>query len=119
MPEKLTGYLLLVCGLLLIAYSVFSIYQVFTNAAKPIQLFTGQGVSLDLGSLIPTDLPVQPKSAKTEVISASYLNDISNITAHYLLMSFLVSVGFKVSSLGIQLLRPIEVKLHTTESKAR
>lgn len=108
MSEKITGYLLLFLGLLVIGYSAVSIYQVFTKRAQPINLFTGPGISLDLSAYMP---PGTPKS-KTDLVSANTLNDISNLSAHYLLMSFLLGVGFKVSSLGIQLLRPIEVKLN-------
>lgn len=109
MSEKITGYLLLFLGLLVIGYSAISIYLVFTKKTQPIQLFTGSGISLDLSGYMP---PGTPKS-KTDLVSANTLNDISNISAHYLLMTFFVGVGFKVSSLGIQLLRPIEVKLNS------
>ena len=99
MSEKVTGYLLLLLGLVLIGFSAFSVYQVFTKRAQPLQLFSEAGISLNF------------PDAKTELVSANYLNSVSNLTSHYLLMSFLVSIGFKISSLGIQLLRPIEVKL--------
>ena len=109
MSEKITGYILLFLGLLVIGYSSISIYQVFTKKAQPIQLFTGSGISLDLSGYMP---PGTPKS-KTDLVPANTLNEISNLSAHYLLMSFLLGVGFKVSTLGIQLLRPIEVKLQS------
>ena len=105
MSEKITGYLLLIGGLVIIFFSALNIYQVFTQQAQPIQLFSGEGIKVEIpGSKTPSEL-----------VSADYLNEISNITAHYLLMSFLVSIGFKVSSLGTQLLRPIEVKLQAKQ----
>lgn len=101
MSEKITGYVLLFLGLLVIGYSAFNIYQVFTKQSQPIQLISGEGIKVEIpGSKTPSEL-----------IPADQLNEISNLTAHYLLMSFLVSIGFKVSSLGTQLLRPIEVKI--------
>jgi hypothetical protein len=88
------------------AISVFSIYQVFTKQSQPVQLFSGEGIKVEIpGSQTPSEL-----------ISADYLNYTSNPTVHYLLMSFLVSVGFKVSTLGVQLLRPIEVKVQARPS---
>lgn len=103
MSEKITGYLLLLGGLVIMFYSAYNIYQVFTKQTQPIQLFAGQGISVEIpGSQTPSEL-----------VSADYLNYTSNLTVHYLLMSFLVSVGFKVSSLGVLLLRPIEVKLQS------
>ena len=105
MSEKISGYLLLLGGLIIIFYSAFSIYQVFTKQSQPIQLFSGEGIKVEIpGSKAPSEL-----------IPADQLNEISNLTAHYLLMSFLVSIGFKISSLGVQLLRPIEVKLATKQ----
>lgn len=101
MSEKITGYLLLFLGLLVIGVSSFNLYQVFTKKLSPVQFFTGPGISVS----------VPGTTTQQEVIPAQTLNDASNLTLHYLLVTFLVSVGFKVSSLGIQLLRPIEVKL--------
>ena len=101
MSEKITGYLLLSLGLAAMLLSAFSIYSVFTKKARPIDLFTSPGIIFQ----------------NTELIPASSLNDISNLSAHYFLMSFLLSVGFKVSSLGIQLLRPVEIKLNSKESQ--
>ncbi|TSC85239.1 MAG: Uncharacterized protein G01um101416_1018 [Microgenomates group bacterium Gr01-1014_16] len=106
MTEKITGYLLLTIGLLTICLSAFNIYQVFTKQIEPTKLFSGEGIKVEIpGSTTPSEL-----------VSADYLNYTSNLTVHYLLMSFLVSVGFKISSLGVQLLRPIEVKLSTSNS---
>jgi len=101
LSEKVTGYLLLVTGLLTIGLSSFSIYQVFTKKAQPVKLVSSQPFKIELA----------PGAPPTELMSAEILNTISNLTAHYFLMSFLAMVGFKISSLGIQLLRPIEVKL--------
>ncbi len=105
MTEKITGYLLLLGGLVIIFFSAFNIYQVFTKQIQAIQLFSGEGIKVEIPGL----------KAPSELIPADQLNEISNLTAHYLLMSFLVSIGFKVSSLGIQLLRPIDVKLATKQ----
>lgn len=103
LSEKLTGYLLLFLGILVIGYSSFSIYQVFTKKAKPVELFNSPSFQIELA----------PNSKPVELMSAETLDTISNLTAHYFLMSFLAMVGFKISSLGIQLLRPIEVKLQS------
>jgi len=108
MSEKIVGYLLLAAGLIAIVLSAANVYQVFTKRLQPIPLFTLSPVSLDLGQLVP-GAPVG--ASKAELFPASDLNFISNLTAHYLLMSFFISVGAKISSLGINLLRPIEVKV--------
>lgn len=109
MTEKITGYCLLVFGIFLILGSALSVYRVFTNQARPVQVFNFEPISLDLGqSLIP--IP------KAQIISAAMLNDTSNLAAHLFLMGFIASVGQKLASLGIQLIRPIVVKLNEQKS---
>lgn len=106
MSEKISGYLLLVIGLIIILISAFQVYQVFTGAQAPLSLSNSSGVS---ASLMPGTPPV-------ELIPAADINELANITLTYLLMTFLVTVGYKISSLGVQLLRPIEVKLSAKQS---
>jgi hypothetical protein len=115
MSEKIVGYLLLTVGLLTIGLSAFNIYQVFTKKIQPLQLFTGPGISFDLSGYLP-EVPGSKPAPKTDLVSASTINEISNLSAHYLLISFLAGIGFKVSSLGIQLLRPVEIKIQPKSS---
>jgi hypothetical protein len=104
--EKIIGYSLLFVGIFLIIVSVFSVFQVFTGAVKPVQLFQMQGISLDLGTQNGIKLP------STEIVPAAMLNDTTNLFVHLLLMGFIASTGQKLASLGIELLRPIVVKLN-------
>ena len=116
MTEKTVGYLLLVAGLVFIAISTFSIYQVLTGRAGPVALFDSPSLSIDIGQMMSPELLRPGAQTKSELLPASELNKISNLTIHYLLMGFLVSVGFRVSTLGVQLLRPVEVKFRTKEA---
>lgn len=100
MSEKIIGYTLLVCGIAIILFSAFNVYFVFTGQAQPIHLFNFPAVSL---AVVPGAKPV-------ELVSADMLNQTSNVFAHLFLMGFLASIGEKLASLGIQLLRPIVVK---------
>jgi hypothetical protein len=102
MPEKTTGYILLISGLILIGISAFSVYQVFTKQAPPINYFSLASISVNI-----------PNASVVELMSGKTMSDSANLTIHIILMSFLVGVGSKIASLGIQLLRPIEVKLNT------
>ena len=123
MSEKIIGYILLILGLIIIFFSGFSVYQVFTKQAKPAQLFNFKGIGLDTSSIISNSLPPEfaqmvPKNsggATQEIIPPALLNESSNIFAHLMLMGFLMSLGAKIASLGIQLVRPIVVKLKTKE----
>ena len=121
MSEKIVGYILLIVGTLVIFASAFSAYEVFTKKTEPIQLFNFSGISINMANLLGSGdgltaeqqaaLERQKASIKPqEIVSASMINDTSNFAAHLFLMGFLVTVGYKVASLGVNLLRPIVVK---------
>jgi len=111
MPEKRMGYFLVGIGLSLILISAVSVFVVFTGRVKPAPVFRQPGISLDMSQI--AGLPTLPGSKPTpvELLSASALNDISNLTLHILLMGFIAGIGYKIALLGVQLLRPVEVKL--------
>lgn len=118
MSEKITGYTLLIFGVVIMTLCVVNIFMVFTKKASPVQLFNYSGISLDLSSLtsgLNETIPQNSKNAfptkKSELISGAMLNDSSNLLAHIFLIGFVSSFGFKISSLGVQLIRPVVVKL--------
>lgn len=118
MPDKLIGYILLVTGIMIMFFSGVSVYQVFTKQTKPVQLFSFSGVSLDLNQMLAGSLPAGqisqlPKSPQAQIIAPEMLNDTSNLFAHLMLMGFLVSLGYKIATLGTYLMRSIKVNLKT------
>jgi len=115
---KVTGYVLLVLGIAGMLGSAASVFLVFTRQSQPVQLFHLPSFSVDLSQLSGYSYPGEEKQAtsSTELFSASAMNDIANLSAHFILMGFLVSVGYKVASLGIQMLRPIEVQLRSIDA---
>lgn len=133
MSEKVIGYLLLATGIIFIGFSTYSLYSVFVKKAKPINLFSYPAISIDPNQFapqlsIPSQISLPPETAqnleqlqvenqtkKTEIISADMLNDSANIFAHLMLMGFLATIGFKLASLGISLIRPIIVRLRLKE----
>ena len=48
---------------------------------------------------------------KLDILPPEVLNQTLNMTTHFFLMSFLLGFGYKLASLGVQLIRPINVKL--------
>ncbi len=126
MSEKIIGYTLLFLGLLIMAVSAVNIYMVFTNKTKPFEVFNiesnndSQAGSIDVNDLIKQlqsgnsnaknpDIP-QPK---IDILPPEVLNHSLNLTTHFFLMSFVVGFGYKLASLGVQLVRPIKVKLRS------
>ena len=102
MPEKTIGYTLLFSGLALIIIVSVNVFQVFTKQTPPVHYFNLPSITVNISNASPVEL-----------LSGQTMSDTANLTIHLVLMSFLAGVGAKVSSLGIQLLRPVEVKLNS------
>jgi hypothetical protein len=128
MTEKIIGYTLLFTGLIVIAGASMSVYQVFTGKSQPVQVFSFPSLKIDPSAFTPqvdfTDqLPEELQGVITrnqpnaepheiELFPADMLNTMANTGAHLMLMSFIVTVGFRVAELGVKLTRPIVVRLN-------
>ena len=133
MSERVTGYVLLSSGILIMIFTAFQIIGVFTGKAKPIEIFkmeslpisTSQTKQITQSNEI-TELLQQlqqsgespqlnnlqlPSAAMPQLIDPKMLNSVLNMAVYYVIMQFLFSLGYKFSSLGVQMLRPIVVKV--------
>jgi hypothetical protein len=124
MSEKLVGYILLSAGILIILGSVLNVYQVFNKQASAVNLFSFPGISIDLGKVVASQLPKdvtlpQGAAMQQEIIPAKMLNESANIAAHLFLMGFVASAGYKIASLGVEILRPIQVKVRETSEQTQ
>lgn len=107
--NKVIGYLLLLLGLIMIAYPVYNVYQVFKGQTLPYNLFFFKPVSIDLSKMI--EGASTNTNLSQELISSELLNKPMNLAAHVILMGFIVSAGFKIASLGVMMVRTIKVKV--------
>jgi hypothetical protein len=114
MDHKIVGYLLLLSGIILIGFATFNTYQVFTGQTQSVNLFSSKGISVDLKQLQPAGETTT--NSQLELLSADTFNKAFNLSFHLFLMGFVASTGFKLASLGNQLLRPIDVHLKTIET---
>ena len=116
MTEKILGYILIAVGVAVIVVSALNVYWVFTGQAQPVNPFNLPGVSLDFGGMAggaeqQQALKESGATLKTELLAPDVVNQPLNYAAHLLLVGFMASVGFKLASLGVMLVRPIKVKL--------
>ena len=121
MSERVSGYLLLIGGIALITFAVVNVYFVFTDQMKPFPLFDFPSIGIDLSSATEISLSQElqdsgvtigdAENQTQELLPGEVLSQTSNIIAHLILMGFLVNAGYKLASLGTQLLRPIVVKV--------
>jgi hypothetical protein len=122
MSERVTGYLLLIIGVLLVIGSLAGVYFVFTGRIQPYPIFNLPAITLDLSGLMEAEgqeaqqLSESGASLQTELVKGEVLNKPLNLVASLLFMSFLLNVGFKIGSLGVQLIRPIKVVLKGEKS---
>lgn len=115
MTEKVTGYLLVAAGIIVIIFSAFSVYSVFTGKAQAVELFKFDGVSISARALLSPEMaaqiPSDQKLPDIEILPADMVNSTTNILAHMFLMGFIASIGYKVAMLGVNLLKPVVVKV--------
>jgi hypothetical protein len=120
MSERIVGYLFLALGLLMIIGSAFGVYYVFTGKFQTFEVFSLPPITLDLSGLMQAenpDMALPPQAnLETELVKSDVLNKPLNLIAHILFMGFLMNVGFKIASLGVQLVRPIKVTVKGEKS---
>ncbi len=121
MTEKTTGYILLIIGIIIMIFATIQIILVFTGKANPIDIFqyekssTTSSADLDLNTLL---MQMQSGSAQSSnslpslpFLDPEVINKSLNLLVYYLIMQFLLGLGYKFASLGIQLIRPLNITL--------
>lgn len=110
MGEKNLGYVLLCAGLFFMILAVAVIVLTLMNKISPITVFNIPAPTINTSSFMPA-IPGLPKSegADISVLPTDAFNKILNIGAEFMLMYFILSFGFKLSDLGVKMLRPIKI----------
>jgi len=103
--EKILGYVLFCIGLFCIAFAFYSMYNVFTNLIQPPEIFKMKSLSFSLSAGAANPSTVMDIALDSEV------RKIVNMFIYYLFMLFIVMVGSKISSLGIQFVKEIKVDM--------
>jgi len=98
--EKIVGYVLLAVGVVVIFFSIYQMWVVFTGGSPPPKLFNFSDVSI-------------PGAQGQNVIlmSGQELSNLADLAFWYILMFFIVWAGGKIASLGVDLLREIRVEI--------
>jgi hypothetical protein len=98
--EKLIGYVLLAIGLILIFFSIFSMYSVFTGSSPAPSLIKVNDIKISI-----------PGIGETTIFSGDAISNIINMLLWLILMIFIASGGSRIGSLGVKLLREIKVEI--------
>lgn len=102
---KALGYGLLAAGLIMIIYSVLSMYSVYTGAAPAPSVIRMNSVTISLPTN-PGNPPVQ-----AELFSGIESSKLVNMGLWFALMSFVASGGGRIGGLGVKLIREIKVEV--------
>ncbi|PIP15058.1 hypothetical protein COW98_00155 [Candidatus Roizmanbacteria bacterium CG22_combo_CG10-13_8_21_14_all_35_9] len=103
MMEKIIGYLLIIIGVFVIFLSGFNGYQILTKKTQPIKILNLKGININLSQTTGVKQP------PVELVSAKDLNETLNFFAYLTVLGLFINVGFKIASLGVNLVRPIKI----------
>jgi len=98
--EKTIGYALLVLGLILLLFSIFGMMNVYFGSAPPPKLFEFQDISLSTG-----------QNGTASLISGVQLSQVANLFFWFILMGFILFAGGKIASLGVNMVKDIQVQV--------
>ena len=103
--EKIFGYVLLWIGLTCIIFAFYSVYKVFTATTEPPKIFQMEKFTI----VTSPDLDSPP--VQLTIPLDSQIRKIINVFLYYLFMLFIVAIGGKIGSMGIQFLREIKIEM--------
>lgn len=107
MDTKLVGYMLLISGLFLIVLAGLNVYGILTGSVKAVNYF----------NMDPIIVSVNPELEPVEIFSSKNLNETSNLFAHIFLIGLVASIAGRISSIGVEMLRPIKVNLREDKNE--
>lgn len=140
MDEKMTGYVLLTLGVIVMVFGLIQLGLLVTRVIKPFPTFAFSEVFMRLdqaaasgrGQVLPNaPVPEPTGSARTTVrkasptgespvrtdvvVSPAVVNEVLNFGLYILFTTLLSQMGYKLASLGVRLIRPITVKLNASD----
>ena len=110
--ERIVGYVLLALGIVVMVFAAIQIVMVFTNKANPIEFFTSESIIMQ--QVESEDIGGGSLSIP-QLIDPELLNNVLNMTVYFLIMNFLLGLGFKIANLGVQLVRPIKIEVRNNQ----
>jgi len=111
---KICGWALLIAGLAIIVWALYSSYNIFTAQAsapevfkateKQVQLSTGGGTQ-DLQAQMEAKMKEAISEQLASMLPANFLINILNLVAWSIFMGILIFGGGQISGLGIKLIK--------------
>jgi len=112
MLEKTIGSFLLLIGLLIIGWSLYSSFDIFVRESKAPQIFKVQeATDEEISSNLPESEKIQQQMQETidekfeEILPSNYLPKLFNLISWSIFAGILIFGGAKIASLGISLIK--------------
>src|SRR3990167_7172786 len=108
--EKIIGCSMLGVGILLMIFASFQIILTFTGKARPIKIFESapkENLQNDTNNLDMSN----PDKLLEQIIDPSVINQMLNLMVYYFIMQFVLGLGYKLASLGVQMIRPLKISI--------
>jgi hypothetical protein len=99
--EKIIGYALLTMGIILLVFSIVEMMNIYYGNSPPPNLFALQDISLSTGQ----------NGAGVSLIQGAQASQIANLFFWSILMAFLLFAGGKIASLGVTMVKDIQVQV--------
>jgi len=106
--NKVLGYILLVCGLLLVLFTIYQSYNIFYNKVNPPYIFKIQTVQKpQTGGTQDIQQQVNNEVSKqiNQMIPADTVSKILNLLSWSILAGILIFGGAQIAGLGIKLIK--------------
>jgi len=109
-PQKIIGWLLLLTGLIIIFYSIFASYNIFTGKALEPTVFK----TPEKEAVLPQKGKVQTQEAQMqemlggqlkEMLPVDFIPKLLNLLAWAIMAGIMIFAGTQISILGIKLIK--------------
>lgn len=122
MDDKTTGYVLLISGIIIMIFATIQLALLVTRVTRPFPTFKFTEVFSSTSTLIEQSQQsgstgeVENTSQSTTPVNMSLsptvVNEVLNFAVFFFLMAFAVNMGYKVSELGVKMIRPTTITVH-------
>jgi hypothetical protein len=98
--EKLVGYILLAIGVVVLLFSIVQMMIVYDGSSSPPKLFNFSDITLPASS-----------GGNVTLVAGSQLSLLFNLFFWYILMLFVMFVGGRIASLGVNMIKEVKVEV--------
>ncbi len=99
--DKIVGYALLVLGLVLLVFSIIQMITVYYGYSPAPKLFELQDISV----------PVAQTGTDISLVQGTQVSQLADLICWFLLMGFVLFGGGKIASIGVSLIKDIQVQV--------